>query len=52
VKNKENKKIKRMTSTQISEITGVPIRSLIIAIELGLIEGEIQSQRTLIQRWR
>jgi hypothetical protein len=48
VKNKENKKIKRMTSTQISEITGVPIRSLIIAIELGLIEGEIQSQRTLI----
>jgi hypothetical protein len=47
MENKENKKIKRIPSTQVSEITGVPVRSLIIAIELGLIEGEIQSQRTL-----
>lgn len=48
MENKENKKIKKIPSTQISEITGIPSRSLIIAVELGLIEGEIQLSRTLI----
>lgn len=48
MENKENKKIKKIPSTQASEITGVPTRSLIIAIELGLIKGEIQPHRTLL----